>query len=63
MHTNFGAENLKGKDHSEEFYVDWRKTLECILGKEWEGVELMHLDQDWEQWRALVNMVKDYMVP
>jgi hypothetical protein len=29
----------------------------------WEGVEWIHLVQDREQWRALVNMVMNLRVP
>jgi hypothetical protein len=29
----------------------------------WEGVDWMHLAQDTEQWRAVVNTVKNLWVP
>jgi hypothetical protein len=29
----------------------------------WEGVDWMHLAQDRDQWRALVNMVMNFGVP
>jgi hypothetical protein len=32
-------------------------------GKLWEGVDRMHLAQDRDQWKALVNMVKNHQVP
>jgi hypothetical protein len=29
----------------------------------WEGVDWMHLDQDSDQWQALVNIVRNLRVP
>jgi hypothetical protein len=29
----------------------------------WEGVDWMHLDQDWDQWRTALNMVMNLRVP
>jgi hypothetical protein len=37
--------------------------LEWILGKRWEDVEWMHLAQDRDQWRALVNTAMNLWVP
>jgi hypothetical protein len=41
MHTKFWSEKLKGRDHSEDLYVDGRVILEWILvkydGKMWIG--------------------------
>jgi hypothetical protein len=56
MCTVFWTENLKGRDYSEDLGVDGRK-----IGKE--DVDCMHLDQDKEQWRALLNMVLKLQVP
>jgi len=33
MHTNFWSENLKGRDHSEDVFVNAKIVLEWILGK------------------------------
>jgi hypothetical protein len=57
-------ENLTGRDHSEDLGVDGRIILEWILVKKgWEGVDWIHLVQDKEQWRAVVNMVMNLRVP
>jgi hypothetical protein len=29
----------------------------------WEGVDCMHLDQDGDQWQALVNTVMNFRFP
>jgi len=56
-HTKFSSENLKGRDHSEDIRVDGRITLELILrGLGWEGVYYIHVAQDRDQWRPLVDM-------
>jgi hypothetical protein len=34
-----------------------------LKGTEWEGVNWIHLAQDRDQWRALVNMVMKIQVP
>jgi hypothetical protein len=58
------SENLKGRDHSEDRDIDGRIILEWNL-KEiwWVGVDWMHLVQDRDQWRVLVNMVMNLWVP
>jgi hypothetical protein len=61
--TIFWLGNLKGGDHPEELGIDWMITLEWILGKEWEGVDWMHLAQDGPHWWALVNTVMNLRVP
>jgi hypothetical protein len=55
MRTIFWLENLKGTDHSEDLGVDGK------IG--WEGVDWMHLGQGKDQWRAVVNKVKNFHVP
>jgi hypothetical protein len=44
-------ENLKGRDYSEDLGVDGRNVV-------W-----MHLVQDRDQWRAVVNTVMNLQVP
>jgi len=50
-------------DHSKDLGVDVRKILGWILGKGWEVVDWIHLAQDRDQWRAIVNMVMNLRVP
>jgi hypothetical protein len=52
MHTIFLLENIKEKRHSEDLAVDVRTESR---EKWWEGADWMHLVQDRDQWRALVN--------
>jgi hypothetical protein len=57
---NFGPENLKGRDHSEDLEDNIRMDVREIA---WEGVDWMHLAHCKNQWRALVNMVINLRVP
>jgi len=61
VHTKFLSENLKGRDNSEDLGVDGRIS-EWILGKR-EGVVRINLDQDRNEWRALVKTVMNLRVP
>jgi hypothetical protein len=49
----------KETDHSEDRGVDGKMGLDWVLGKSagGGGVEWIHLAQDRDQWRAVVNMV------
>jgi hypothetical protein len=51
------SENMKGRDHSEDVGVDGRVILERISKIGWECINCIHLAQDRDQWRALVNVV------
>jgi hypothetical protein len=57
MHKEFRSENLKGRDHSEDLGVDAMTDLREIG---WECVEWMHLAQDMDLWRAVVNKVMNF---
>jgi len=56
-------ENWKGRDHSEDLGVDWKIILEWILGRLSEDLHWMHLAQDMDQWRAVVNTVMNLRYP
>jgi hypothetical protein len=53
MDTKLGSENLMRRDQLQNLGVDWRIILVWILEK----LEWIHLPQDRDLWRALVNMV------
>jgi len=38
-------------------------TITVKDARQWEGVDWIHLAQDRDQWRALLNMVMDLQVP
>jgi hypothetical protein len=57
-------EYLKGRDHSEDLDVDGEGNTGMYLREiGWEDVDWMHLAQDMDQWRAVVNMVMNLRVP
>jgi hypothetical protein len=41
----------------------WEHNTRVDLGKRWESMEWMHLTQDRDRWRALVDVVKSLRVP
>jgi hypothetical protein len=54
----------EGKIHSEDLSVDGRIILKWILREiEWEFVDRIHLTQDRDQRRVLVNTVMKLRVP
>jgi hypothetical protein len=60
MYKIFWLEILKGRDRLEDLGIDGdniRMDLRDI------SVNWMHLDQDRDQWRALVNTVMNLRVP
>jgi hypothetical protein len=55
---------IMGRDYAEDLGVDARIILERILIEtDWEGVDWIHLAQDKDYWRALVNTVTNLWVP
>jgi hypothetical protein len=64
MRTKFWPENGKGKDQLEDVGIDMRITLELALIEiVLEDVDWIHLAQDRDQGRAVVNTVMKLRVP
>jgi hypothetical protein len=57
MHIMFWMENLQRRDHLEYNVGMHNKEIG------WEGVDWLHLAQDRDQWRALLNTVTNLRVP
>jgi hypothetical protein len=64
MHTKFWSDILKRNDHAENLSVDGRTVSERVLRKRGggEGVEWIHLSQDSDQRRDVVNKVLNLRV-
>jgi hypothetical protein len=61
---NFLLETLKGRDHSEDLGVDGNIILQMDLREiSWCDMDRMHLAQDRNQWRAVVNKGMNIRVP
>jgi len=62
MLTKFLLVNLEGRDHSEDQRLGWEDRMDLReIG--WEFLDLIHLAQDRDQWRALMNAVMNFWVP
>jgi len=62
MQTVFWMENLKVRDHSEDKGVRRKKILDLRqIG--WQGLDWRHLPQHRDCWRALANMIMNFLVP
>jgi hypothetical protein len=58
MHTVFWLENLKGKRPLGRSRCRWEHNIRMDLREiGWDSVNWMHVAQDRDQWRALVNTV------
>jgi hypothetical protein len=57
LHTKFGFENTKGRDHLGILGVVWRIILKWISNKMAVMMDWIHLAQERVQWWALVNTV------
>jgi hypothetical protein len=52
--------NPKGKRPLQRPRCKWEDNIKMDhTDIEWGGMDWVDLDQDWDQWRALVNRVKD----
>jgi hypothetical protein len=54
---------LKERDQSEELGVDGRIISDWIFGKESGKLDWIHLAQDNDKWRAIVNAVMNFWIP
>jgi len=63
MHTEFWSENLKGRNNSEDLGEDGKNIRMDLREIGCEIVDWIHLAQDSDHWRALVNMVMTIHVP
>jgi len=64
MHTKFWSENLNRRDHLEALGVGWEMNIRMDLWDAgWEGVDWIHIDQDRDNWWALVNTVLLFWIP
>jgi hypothetical protein len=62
MYTGFWWESPKEKDHLKDQGVDGRMRVKMDLREiGWGGVEWIHLAQDRDHWRALVNAVMNLL--
>jgi hypothetical protein len=58
----FDGESPKEKSHLEDEGVDGRMGSKWILGRFFWGVEWIHLAQDRDRWRAVVNAAMNLQV-
>jgi hypothetical protein len=54
---NFSRKPLNKRGHLEDLYIDGRRTLKFSLIKDagWKDLNWIHLAQDRDKWRELVN--------
>jgi hypothetical protein len=62
MYTLFLLESLKGRALGRPRHR-WEDIKMDLREIGWEDVDWIHLDQDIDQWWALVNMVMNLSVP
>jgi len=63
MRTKLWSEILKGKDRLKGLGIDGKNIGTDLREMCCEGVDWIRLDQDRNQWRALVNAVMGLRVP
>jgi hypothetical protein len=57
VHITSWLGSLKGGDHWEDLGVDGYNINMDLRELRFGDVDWIHLAQDWDSWRALVNMV------
>jgi hypothetical protein len=55
MHTKFWPENLKGREYMVDLELDGDNIKMDLKEIGYGGVDWIRLDQDRDQWRAVVN--------
>jgi hypothetical protein len=69
MRTKFSSENTKERDHFRDSCVDGKIIIIIIIiiiylrEMAWEVMDWIHLIQDRDQWKALVNTVMNLWAP
>jgi hypothetical protein len=63
MYIAFRWEGEKERDNYEDPDVGGMIIKWILEKKGYGGMEWIHLTQDWDQWRALVNMIKNLRAP
>jgi hypothetical protein len=58
-----GSACRMGRDHLEDLGIDGRVILDDLRETEWERVDCIHLAQDRDQWRAVVNALMKLCLP
>jgi len=63
VYTGFWLGNFRERDHLEDLGVDGRIILSWIIQEVGcEGTEWIHLAQDRDRWRALINAVMNHQL-
>jgi hypothetical protein len=62
MYKKFLSGNLKGRDLGSP-RQRWKDIKMYLRVKGWEGVDWIHVDQDRDQWWAVMNTVMNFRVP